>query len=325
MKLATPLSPSIPLLYYETFLSRKPMTPYENQQYQQLHRGFIGEVKLAKIIETSNYQQVIPLFDCLYERDGKEFQIDCLLITASAIFLLEVKNYSDNYYMENNQLFNLQTKTEIYNPLSQLERSELLLKRLLQTMKIELPVRSYVIFINDHFTLYGASTQLPIILPSQVNRFLQKINANAASLTATSKQISQRLTEKQKTKSTYERLPTYSTAQLQQGVFCESCHIPLRRISRLSFMCERCKRTYDNDEVILYAIAQYTLLLPGEKITTQNINEWCGNIFSRVFISKFLKRKLNLVRNGRYSYYTFSHKDDPLRLLANSYKNNLRE
>src|SRR5699024_2938087 len=125
------LNPPRSLVIYEILASRKQLTPKEKQRYNQLKKGFIGERTLENILKKNNYHNIIPLFDCRFLVDGREVQIDCLLISSHQIFLLEIKNYTDNYHLDNNKLYYLSTQLELYNPINQLERSEYLLKRLL--------------------------------------------------------------------------------------------------------------------------------------------------------------------------------------------------
>ncbi|WP_442874236.1 hypothetical protein [Cytobacillus sp. NCCP-133] len=67
------------------------------------------------------------------------------------------------------------TINEVKNPLLQLQRSESLLRRLLQELGYKSPLKAFIIFINPEFHLYQATKNLPAIFPAQINRFMDKI------------------------------------------------------------------------------------------------------------------------------------------------------
>lgn len=305
------------LLFYESLIPRTNLFPQEKQRYEQIHKGFIGEKKLEKYILSDDYRKIIPLYNNLFEVSETEFQVDCILLTSDTIFLLEVKNYTGDYYNENGQIAILQTGIEIFNPVSQLDRTELLFKRLLNEKQIKMKIRSFVIFINFNFMLYGASTRQPIIFPSQIKRFLQKTNVNAPALRKDIYQLAKKLIARRKTRSFYERLPNYNMSQLKQGVFCWYCFAKLNRESRSSFACLRCDHKYEIEEVIIYAIAQFHLLFPHKEITNKQITEWCGRVLSRDYIGKILNKNFNVIEKGSQTHYRYKNKDEHLSLLAN--------
>jgi hypothetical protein len=70
----------------------------------------------------------------------------------------------------------LPNHTEVIDPLNQLIRSESLLKRLLHDLGYNIPIASFLLFINPEFHMYDAPKNLPIIYPTQLNRFANKLN-----------------------------------------------------------------------------------------------------------------------------------------------------
>lgn len=305
MVLSNSLVAPTSLLLYETLLSRKVLSSEERLRYEQLHKGFTGEKQFENIFHSINPKNIIPIFDSLFEIAESEFQIDCILLSSDTIFILEVKNYTGDYYIENDNFFNVRTRTQIYNPLNQIERTEFLFKRLLSERQIDMKVRSYVVFINHDFMLYGASVQLPMIFPSQMERFFRKIDANAKPLTKSVQQLQRRLTELRKGRSAYERLPEYELSQLKRGLFCKNCYGELKRNGQQRLICTNCRQNYHLDEAVLYAIAQYHLLFPDRKITPKNIIDWCGGNLSNNFIRKVLNNNLNTLQKGSQTHYVF--------------------
>ncbi|MFC4801042.1 nuclease-related domain-containing protein [Neobacillus sp. GCM10023253] len=81
------------------------------------------------------------LNDLLFTVNNQTFQIDSLIIVPGQIYLCEVKNYEGNYFYElgpesepeSDRLYKL-PKTEYTNPLYQLNKSNSLLRQLLQNL-----------------------------------------------------------------------------------------------------------------------------------------------------------------------------------------------
>lgn len=320
MILSDMLIPPKSLLVYDALLPRHTFSPQEKQYYEQLYKGFIGEKRLEKHIVNGHYPNVLPLFDCLFEVGGREFQIDCILLTSDTIFLLEVKNYTGDYYIENGNVFHLQTEREIFNPIDQLKRTEFSFQRLLDNLKINYKVLSYVLFVNHNFMLYGVNVHSPIIFPSQIKRFLQKTNANVNPITERTKRIAKTLRNKSKESSTYEKLPEYDFNGLKRGVFCETCFTDLTRKTKFKITCTKCDKTYPIDKVVLFAVAQFHLLFPNRKITPKSIAEWCLGFFSKNSIRRILVENLKIKLNGSHSYYYYNDENDHWKTLINKYR-----
>lgn len=314
------ITPPTSLLHYETLNSRKGLSPKEIQGFEQVKKGFMGEKKLAHLLSNSTYENLLPIFGSLFEVGDSEVQIDCMLLIRDRIFLLEVKNYTGDYCLENGNLYLFPNKTQVHNPLAQLDRAELLIKRMLKEMRIHLEVQSYLVFIHSSFLLYGSTPQLPMIFYPQLNRFLQKLNANARPLTVEVVKLAEVLTNRRKERSAYERLPNYELAQLKRGVFCPKCSANLRRTGRRRFTCLACACDWDAEDVILYAVAQYHFLFPEEPISTLKMVNWCGDEFASSFMREVLQKHLDVVRCRNRFYYYFQRPNAHIEILSKKYE-----
>lgn len=177
------------------------------------------------------------------------------------------------------------------------------LKSLLNQMRVEVKVRSYLVFINPSFMLYGAIPHLSMIFPMQIQRFLKKVNSNTSSLTDHTFRLAQTLAQRRKCRSAYEQLPEYELAELKKGVFCKYCSTKLLRKKRLYFICNYCKKSWTLEEVLLSAIAQFNLLFPDLNVKTNKIYEWCNRELSMTYIRNTMKHYFKTIQNGSYTYY----------------------
>lgn len=320
--MTTALTPSVPplLLIYETLLQRKESSPKERQQYEQLLKGFIGEKKLRNILSSTDAGGIFPIFDLLLEINDTEFQIDCLLLTTDTIYLLEIKNFSGDYYLDNGSIFSMHTKRQIPNPLFQLERTSLLFNQLLEQLRVTMKVVPYIVFINNQFHLYGSSPKLPMIFPSQIARFLQRIISNSSMPSERIRRLALTLEKKRKGKSNHERLPDYRISELKKGIFCSHCNEELERAGKQRFRCKNCLIDYGIADVLLKAVAQYHLLFPEQNITTKNITDWCGLKLSENTVRRFLSKYLTINLNGSHTYYSFKEEKQHLYFLSRDYQ-----
>lgn len=307
------------LLAYEALRRRKVLSTEEEQRYDQLKKGYYGERMFRELFSERDSGNVIALFNLLLEWIDAEFQIDALIIAKDDIYLIEVKNFTGDYRIEKRRIISLETNKEYIEPFYQLERSAYLLRLLLQSLRIDLEVRPYLVFINDSFMMYEANPRLPIIYRPQLERFLQKICVNAPPITSWHQSVADKLKELHKERSHYERLPKYEREELKSGVYCFSCATALKKNTVKTFICENCNDSYSNKEVLLHAAAEHSLLLPELNITTSSLLHWTHDVITRHSVRKILRKNIIFHLNGRYSYYTFPSFSSMCKLLTDNF------
>src|SRR5699024_6654959 len=113
-------------------------------------------------------------------------------------------------------------------PINQLERSEYLLKRLLDKLGIKLAVHSYIYFVNPNFILYGATPQLPLIFSPQIYSFLRRINENSNPISEKERLIARRLLQQIKENTVHEDRPVFKFEDLRKGIYCVNCRTQLQ-------------------------------------------------------------------------------------------------
>lgn len=101
----------------------------EENYYSYLEKGFVGQQRFDGWLETLTNDCFI-LCGIELEVNNSTIQLDALIIYADTIYLIEVKNYQGDYYIENDRWYTY-SKIETKNLLLQLKRSETLFQRLL--------------------------------------------------------------------------------------------------------------------------------------------------------------------------------------------------
>ncbi|MCM3652459.1 nuclease-related domain-containing protein [Metabacillus litoralis] len=280
---------------------RKNLSSKEKLHYLNLGKGYEGESKVAAWLENLTSEWII-LYDLLLENNGSLFQIDTLLISQNTIYLFEVKNYEGDFFINADNWYT-KSGNEIKNPLLQLKRSVSLFRRLLQDYKLSFSIEAYVIFINPEFTLFQASLNLPIILPTQLNRFMKNLNMSTSILNDKHVKLAERLVSDHIHQSPYTQIPKYDFHQVKKGITCPLCTSFLTSCNDSQLVCEGCGCKEDIEAAVIRNIKQFQLLFPDRKITTSSIHEWCKVIESKKTIRRILKRNYTLVGFGRSSYY----------------------
>lgn len=283
--------------------ARMNLSTQEKQQYIRLLKGHEGEKQFYQLIKNNHTTNSIFLHDLLLQSNNSLFQIDHILIHAQTIFSFEVKNYEGEFIIENGNWYVKSTKQEIRNPLNQLNKSDYLLRQLVKNLGYNLPVKSYLVFINRDFTLYQLPPNLPILLRSQLNRFIQFLNKSHVPLKQEHHQLAQDLKKVQITDSSFENLPDYDFKQLRKGITCPECYMFLSRERQSFLLCDNCGYTETLEKGILRNVFEFHLLFPDMKITTNVIYEWCHIFRSPRTIRKVLSKHFIFIQNGPYSYY----------------------
>lgn len=282
--------------------SRINLSQEEKRNYENLRKGYIGELKFYDFLQTKIPENNILLNSLRLESNNSEFQLDSVLFHQNGLYLFEVKNFEGDFYIENNNWYVASTGKEINNPLIQLKRSESLMRQLIQQSGYNLTVESYIVFINPEFALFQASIRLPIILRAQLNRFFDKTTANIFSPTTNHKRLRDLLISKHIERSPSERLPEYKFSELKKGIRCKMCSGFLDYLHRTKLACKRCGHEELIDHAVLRSIREFDLLFPTEKITTNVMFEWCA-VVPRKTIWRILSKHLIKKERARATHY----------------------
>ncbi|SHS90229.1 Nuclease-related domain [Mycobacteroides abscessus subsp. abscessus] len=290
------------LLTLRSLNTRMELTEKEKFHYSILEKGFAGEMKFDQLIKNLQEERYV-LSDLLLEINNSYFQIDSVIITQASIYLLDIKNFQGDYYLESDKLYSVTSKREYKNPVIQLKRSSTLFRQLLQFLKLNYLIESSVIFINPEFTLYQAPMDQPLILPTQVDRFLKDLNRTPSKLNDGHKHLAQKLLSLHQPKNPFTTLPKYDYNQLQKGIYCKTCFSFFLSVKNQDYVCEKCGELEKINLGVLRNVQEYKLLFPEQKITTQAIYDWCKVDLSKKTISRILKKNYSSCGKTKDTYY----------------------
>lgn len=291
---------------YEALFPRKRFSALEKNHYDNLLKGHTGELKFAGLLQEHPSENRIAMFDLLFESNQTEFQIDSLVMTSQTIYLLEIKYFTGDFFVENDKWFVVNSCKEIRNPLLQLKRTEFLFQQLLQKLKLHLTVKSYIAFNNENFTLYQAPIDLPLVFPTQLNRFIHMLNSNSRDITHHQTKLAERLASMHLTESKNSRLPEYEYAELKKGIICRHCKTLFKTELNNKLKCKKCGIVENVEAAVMRNVREFNFLFPKRKITMSIITEWCAELISKNRIRRILLKNMKLIHNARYSHYIFN-------------------
>ncbi|MCM3241129.1 NERD domain-containing protein [Cytobacillus firmus] len=281
---------------------RMRLSPKDYSLFLNLEKGFSGEKKFDELLEHSPEEWII-LNDLLFDYSNTLFQIDSLLFTGGCIYLFEVKSYEGDFYIEQNRWYTVPANTEVKNPLLQLQRSESLLRRLLQKLGVETPLKALLIFINPEFQLYQATMNLPAIFPAQINRFIDKLKLKSQPANKNHLMLADKLLSLHLEDIPYGRRFEYTFEGLEKGVKCASCQHFMDRLHRAALVCKNCGYKEDVELAIVRSVKEFRVMFPDMMLTTNIVHEWCSDIISKKKIRKILSNNFNHIIHGKTSYF----------------------
>ncbi|WP_079505128.1 nuclease-related domain-containing protein [Mesobacillus jeotgali] len=281
--------------------SRMELEEKDAMNLYTLEKGYEGEVQFDHWFTNHTVESLI-INDLLLEVNGTHFQIDSFVITQDRLHLFEVKNQEGDYYLDGDK-FKTAAGAETKNPLHQLSRAESLLKQLLKNLGFYIPLEPHLVFINPEFALLQAPLKSPIILPNQLNRFMDKMNRTSSKLTNKHTKLAEALLSLHIKKSPFTRVPAYDFDRLRKGVICEGCGEFLEKYGRKKYICRKCQSQETIESVVLHSAQSYQLLFPERKLTTTVMNEWSDGLLPIKAIRRVLQS--NRTVNGQCSstYY----------------------
>ncbi|MBM4761676.1 nuclease-related domain-containing protein [Bacillus sp. B15-48] len=295
-------SESDELLSLRYLNARMELSREEAFRYFNLEKGYEGEVKFDLLLEGLQGEKLI-INDLLLQVNNSYFQIDSVIISQGGIHLIDIKNFEGDCYLESDKLYSVTTGREYKNPLDQLKRSATLFRQLLQSTKEDYLVEASIIFINSEFTLYQAPMDLPVIFPTQINRFMKNLNQAPSKLNDGHKKLAQKLLSLHQPKNPYIILPTYHYDKPKKGVYCKICQCFSVSIKKYHFVCGKCGENEKIRHAILRLIKEYHFLFPERKLTTQTIYEWCNTDLDKRTICRVLNSNFTKVGGSSNTYY----------------------
>lgn len=263
----------------------------EESYYQYKEKGYEGEVTFDKWAEP--LKNIIFLNDTNFNVNNNHFQTDSLGISPGTLHIFEVKNFEGDYTIKGDKWYSPKGNG-IKNPLLQLEKTETLINQLVKNMGWRINVEPHLVFVHPEFHLYDVSSELPIVYPTQLGRFGEKMLQRCGSKPTRSEiQFAEKLLALLIEELPYTSVPDYKYGGLRKGIVCPFCGVFYGNPIYTTFYCKSCGFTEETTQAVLRSVKEFMVLFPEYKITTSRIFDWC-----KVFKDKRTIRAI-LMKNYR--------------------------
>lgn len=290
------------LMYMRSLNARMRLTNKQILYYSNLEKGYAGELIFDQLLLTNLSLNCLVLNDVLLESNNTEFQIDTFLISQNTLYQLDVKNMEGDYYLEKNKWY-MFPKIDVKNPLIQLERSENLIRQLNRELGFHFEIKPLLIFVNPGFQLYNAPPTMPIIFPSQLNRFIKKLNNIPAHLFEKHYYFAEQLLSLHLPVSKNMKIPDYSFEMLNKGMMCGTCFSLETMVVENRLVCKKCGSVEHLTNAVLRNVEEFHFLFPEYKITTNAVYDFCKLVPSKKTIRRILLTKYKLVGYAKSAYF----------------------
>ncbi|GAE94050.1 hypothetical protein JCM21714_3181 [Gracilibacillus boraciitolerans JCM 21714] len=288
------------LVIFDYLSKRKQLPQQEKSTYRKIERGYQGEKLLESYVQQLSGDLII-IHDLWLTHHGRTFQLDLLLFYNDTIYLYEVKNFSGDFFYDNEKFFR-ETHVEIDDPLIQLRRSESLFRQLLADLGYQFTIKSAVVFVNPECTIYSKDKNPRLILPTQLNRYFKQFPSHT-SLSPTYHTLYQQLNTLKMPHSPFLNSANYSYDQLLKGIPCTYCCHFLDQVEGKILICSACGKMESVVSAVLRNLKELMVLFPEKQITVELMKDWCDLPLSAQRMRYILKKHLKVEGNTKGAYY----------------------
>jgi hypothetical protein len=142
-----------------------------------------------------------------------------------------------------------------------------------------------------------------IVLPTQLNRLVNKLNMLPSKLTENHTKLANKLLSLHVVDSPFKRNYEYAYETLKKGIICSSCQFFITMINTKRITCLKCGLEEDVKSAVLRSVEEIKLLFPNERITTNLVYDWCKIVKSKRTIREILNQNFKLIGHTNTSHY----------------------
>lgn len=259
-------------LYNRSVLSKE-----EYRYYLNLVSGYKGECSFDSRTKKLTCNCLV-LNDLTLRLNYTVFQIDTLIITAHGIYVYEIKNFNGEYLYKEELFQSVVSGEDFQSPLSQLNRSVILLKKLLGTYGNQLPVLPFLAFVHPDFVLYEAPRFESLLLPNNLTRHFKKLDTESGTLSEQQYIMAKKLCElSAKTIPTIGHLPSYHYDNLRKGASCTNCGKLYGEslLRKRTCLCQKCGHVAMLSEIIHHNFEEFQILFPERQANDSALYRFC--------------------------------------------------
>jgi hypothetical protein len=266
-----------------------------------LEKGYIGELRFDSLTDEMLEGKCWIINGLWLKVGNSTFQIDKVLIYGKKIYLIDVKNFEGDYHYDCKGRLRKGDKY-LKDPVHQLKRADDSFHQLLQQYGFNFDIESYIIYVNPEYTQYNAPQNEFVIFPTQLKRFIKKLNSEYSKLNEGHEKLAELLVSLDLVDSPFATVPQYSYQGLRKGII-SFCHQAPTQLNRDKLVCVTCGAEEPVNTAIIRSVRELIMLFPDMKITTNLVYDWCGGVINKKRINRVLIKHFSIIGHGKYAYY----------------------
>lgn len=281
---------------YREMNMRDALDSNKQQELYRLERGAAGEKMVVNYIEEfgqGHWQILTNVW--LYEYGL--FEIDCLLLTETDIYIFEIKNYNGDFKYVNSQCY-FSDDVISHNPISQTQRCKVNLQNILSAVGIRVDVHANLVFTGEHadIEIQDYIEDLDVLTINQFRKLIYSIaNNEQTKLDTGSREINRgkilRVIDRAKRKSPYQPQPLSPLEQsrLRKGIKCGNCGNFDLDTARSYLVCN-CGLHEPREMAIVRTICEYGVINFDKDLRIAELYSFFGGDVSESTISRYLNK-----------------------------------
>lgn len=284
--------------------------------------GYKGELEFDKAMLDFEPDYPYALLHDLYlHTNGNYFQIDSLLITPSAITIIEVKNFTNKTVITENptqfiKVYRNGDRKVLKNPIEEVQRKTKHLKNWLAHHNIQIPIESLIIFAHNN-ELAFENTQLPvkILFTYEAADYLAALPITEHILDkAAIHHLAMNLKKQHKTYNPFPLLNTYDIhpQDISPGVICPACNKTGMRWEKRKWNCKKCGHTSKNEHE--QTIKEWFMRIKPQ-ITNRHLRYFLQLPSRHIAHTLLTKSNLHLQGDKRAAHYILRKEGKPTPLV----------
>ncbi|WP_323704541.1 nuclease-related domain-containing protein [Mammaliicoccus sp. Dog046] len=285
-------------LYLEALTNRL-NNKHLDQNTKSFLKGMEGEVIIEPILnQVNNLNYIHNLNLDLFNR----IQIDFLIVDDHYVYHLEVKHYSGDYQIQDDQFIN-QYGNMFNTPFAQIHRANFEISQFMKHHKILRELKSILIFTHPTFTLKSpVPKNIHMMFPTELYK-LQYMFKNFK--TKENQQILSVFSENRADFSgIYNNIEKVPMKYVIPGLKCPKCKAlnNLRLINKKKMLfCMECDSNWSRQYVYLYNLKEL-YICKREAFTLKEAEVWCG-VSNTLTIRRVAEKYFKSVGKKPKKYY----------------------
>lgn len=266
------------------------------RRYYNLSRGFAGEAFAYQYLKAYGDPDWQIIYDYWYGKGNRD-QADFIVLTTTALILIEVKNYDGHFEYRDGQAY-LHDKFMADDIMIRMSQRMKKFKQMIVESGVDFELLGFMVFSGEDSSVeIDISFEFDIVMRNEWRRMVKMIANHHSGEFNSSKVIQlKKELDKYELASPFEPY-TFSKEEIMampKGLPCDRCGCFQMITAHRLFVCADCGHQEWKSAVILRAIQQLHVIFAGmpDQLSVTNIYQFIGAMAHRETVRKIYRRYL---------------------------------